>query len=70
MKARLEYIQSGAYKTVFDHPAVLFAYVTAGRVPCALADQSKNDGHLDTIGVNPAWLSGVGRDLSVCRDLI
>jgi hypothetical protein len=33
MKARLEYIQSGAYKTVFDHPAVLFAYVSANAMP-------------------------------------
>jgi hypothetical protein len=33
IKARLEFIQSGEYKKVFDQPAVIFAYVTAGNVP-------------------------------------
>jgi Replication-relaxation len=33
MKARLEFIQSGEYKKVFDHPAVLFAYVTSKSLP-------------------------------------
>jgi Replication-relaxation len=33
MKARLEFIRSGEYKTVFDHPAVIYAYVTSGQLP-------------------------------------
>ena len=33
MKARLAFIQSGAYKKVFDFPAVIFAYVTAKAHP-------------------------------------
>jgi hypothetical protein len=32
-KARLEFIRSGEYKKVFDFPAVIFAYVTAGTSP-------------------------------------
>ena len=33
MKARLDFILSGEYKRVFDHPAVIIAYVTAKAQP-------------------------------------
>ena len=51
MKARLEFIRSGEYKTVFHYPAVIFAYVTAKASPTHSQTQSKNDGLLDADGV-------------------
>jgi hypothetical protein len=32
LKARLEFVRSGGYKRVYNQPAVIFAYVTAGNV--------------------------------------
>jgi len=41
IQARLEFIRSGAYKKVFDHPAVTVAYVTTGASPTHVHTRAK-----------------------------